>query len=409
MKSTLRFPHTLQPQGGDNGPHGSRPEDWVRDVKGAPMTRNDTGVSGTGLLLLGGLLALALNQNARRSLVGGTRTLLDSAQETLDDTVKPALASVAHQTQHAAQVAAHRGAATLETLREEVPSRTHALLENAQEAAGSVVGKVADKAADLTREVRGAVRETQEMAEDRRREAQKALKQVQRQAKHDLGKARQAGSKLEAKLQDRLAHQRHELEEKLARARRHAEKELRRSRRHWNPDKLERAVEKQVASLKKQTERELARLDRQTQMRLKRAQSEPEAGRGGLVTLLLLGAGAVVLARVPAARQAVLNAVGKVSPEAANWLHRVGCSARNLVGSMWLERMEEPAPPAPAPAKGTQAGTAGATWGASTEPGAPATSGSNAGNTNTAAQVQPNQNAGQNTQVSPQDSANKTH
>lgn len=356
------------------------------------MTRNDTGVSGTGLLLLGGLLALALNQNARRSLVSGTRNLLDSAQETLGDTVKPALASVANQAQHAAQVAAYKGAETLETLREEVPSRAHSILENAQETAGSVVGKVADKAADLTREVRGAVKEAQDMAENRRREAQRALEQVQRQAKRDLGKARKAGTKVEAKLQDRLLSQRQELEEKLARARRHAEKELRRTRRRWDPNKLERAVEKQVASLKKQTERELARLDRQAQVRMKRAQSEPEGGRGGLVTLVLLGAGAVVLARVPAARQAVLDAVGRVSPEAADWLHRVGRSARNLVGSMWLERMEEPAPPAPAPAKSTQAGTTGATWGAATEPGAPATSGSRAGNTH-APQNQPNQNS----------------
>ena len=96
-------------------------------------------------------------------------------------------------------------------------------------------------------------------------------------------------------------------------------------------------------------------------------------------TLLALGAGAVVLARVPAARKAVLDAVESVNPDAAKSLHSFSHKARELIGSAWLETIEEPkaapAPAAPAAAQGTQAGTTGAAWGGSPAPDAPAAQG----------------------------------
>jgi hypothetical protein len=67
----------------------------------------------------------------------------------------------------------------------------------------------------------------------------------------------------------------------------------------------------------------------------------------------------VVLARVPVARQGILNAVGSVSPEAAAALHQAGRNVRNIVGSVWLDRLEEPKAPPAATASG-QLGTAAA-------------------------------------------------
>lgn len=348
------------------------------------MEMNRGGGNGGRLLLLGALAALALNAEARRRLVGGSRDLLGTAHDTLDGTVKPALSTAATQTGHvahvaqaavqtAAQVAAQKSVQTLGTLREEVPGRAHSLLETAQEVAGTAAGVVAGKATELAHEVRGAAHD---LAEERRREAQKALKKTRRKVKVGKKAGKKAGESLLAGVEGRVqtllssAHDsleagRRDAERKLARARRDAERELRSTRRDWNAAKLERAVEKRVAPLKKQTERELARLARGAG----RTRQDSDSGMGGgTVALVLLGTGALVLARVPSARQAVLKAVEAVSPEAAQTLHQVSRNARNVVGTMWLESIEEASPPTPAPARATQAGTTGGTWGASTEP-----------------------------------------
>jgi hypothetical protein len=84
---------------------------------------------------------------------------------------------------------------------------------------------------------------------------------------------------------------------------------------------------------------------------------------------LLVGSG-VLLARVPAVRHSILKAVGTFSPEAADALHAAGTNVRDIVGSVWLERIEpETATQAPAPKPSQATGSAAY---ASVEPGAPA-------------------------------------
>lgn len=350
-----------------------------------------TGVSKSSLLLLGGLAALALNADARRRVVGGTRTLLDTAGHTLEDTVKPALATAADQAEKAAQVAVHKGAEALGTLREEVPGRAHALLETVQEVAGQAAGAAASRAGELTREARHAAHD---LASEGRQGAAQVIGGASRQATRELAQARRAGQGLLSDAEDRakalaraghstLEAQRRDAERQLARARRDAEKELRAARRSWDAAKLEREVEKRMAPLQKQTARQLALLAKQdSKARRHKAARRPEveassggSGFGGVLTLALLGTGAVVLARVPAARQGILKAVESVSPEAAERLHKASRDARNVIGSMWLERIEEAdQTPAPGAARSTQAGTTGATWGGSPEAGSSAAS-----------------------------------
>ena len=174
--------------------------------------------------------------------------------------------------------------------------------------------------------------------------------------------------------QDHFASQRRAAEKQLSQARRDAEKELRRARKNWNPEQLEREVGRRVAPLSKQLDRDLARFQKQAAKKGREVQArfdpEPRGGvSGGVVTLALLGTTAVVLARVPAARQGLLKAVESVNPQWAESLHQAGRTARNLVGSMWLERLEEPGQaPNAGVAKSTQGATTGATWGATPSP-----------------------------------------
>ena len=91
---------------------------------------------------------------------------------------------------------------------------------------------------------------------------------------------------------------------------------------------------------------------------------------GVLIAAGVLVEGGLLLARVPAVRHSILKAVGSVSPEAADALKRAGTTVRDLVGSVWLERIEpEVATQAPAPKDSLATGSAA---GASVEPGAPA-------------------------------------
>lgn len=349
------------------------------------------GVSTSSLLLLGGLAALALNADARRRVVGGTRSLLDTAGHTLEDTVKPALATAAEQAEKAAQVAVHKGAGALGTLREEVPGRAHALLETVQEAAGQAAGAAANRASELSREARHAAHD---LASEGRQGAAQVIGGASRQATRELAQARRTGQGLLSDVEDRakalaragqstLEAQRRDAERQLSRARHDTEKELRAARRHWDSAKLDREVEKRMAPLQKQTARQLALLAKQDKKarrhkparRPEMEASSTSSGFGGALTLALLGTGIAVLARVPAARQGILKAAQSVSPEAAERLHKASRDARNVIGSMWLERIEEAdRTPAPGAARSTQAGTTGAVWGGSPEAGSSAAS-----------------------------------
>lgn len=353
----------------------------------------NAGTDPRSLLMLGGLAALALNRDLRRNVVGGTRHALEGAQQTLhgalEDTVKPALSTAAVHAQHAAQEAARRGASTLGDLREDVPERAQSLLHTAASVAGQVAHSAQDRAAHLAHDA-------QDLAEQRRRQARKAAGAARHEANEHLTDAREAGAHLLSALSSGVQHligtagddledRRRETARALTAARRDAERELRRHRKTWNAAKLEREIARRVAPVQKKVNRELALIDREASRRagslkrdlsaVKRAQApqahapQKRGGLGGLTTVVLLSAGAVALARMPAVRRGILDAVDTVSPEAARNLHTYSRKARNLIGTAWLQTVEEDKQTAaPGVAAKTQGGTTGATWGASPAP-----------------------------------------
>ncbi|PNY82614.1 hypothetical protein CVO96_15770 [Deinococcus koreensis] len=332
------------------------------------------GVSKRSLVLLGGLAALALNKDTRWGLVSGTRQVWQGAGVALDERVRPALAQAATQAQELAHEAAARGASTLDTLREETPARAQSLLSSARSAAGELAQSAQERAATLrgeAQEIGGAQSEHARRALiGARKSAGETLDEVVKPA---LVQAQGAGLGLLAEVKDRvqdvlgesadtLEGRRRQAEKLLGRARRSAERELRSARKEWQPRKLEKAIDRKVAGLQKDLGRELKLLEKQARLARR---DDRRGGRGGLggglLTVALLGGGAVVLARVPAARQGILSAVGGVSPEAAETLRRAGRNIRNIVGSVWMERLEEPkASPA-----ATAAGQTGSSYGAS--------------------------------------------
>ena len=66
----------------------------------------------------------------------------------------------------------------------------------------------------------------------------------------------------------------------------------------------------------------------------------------GVPWLVLFAGGAYVLAQRPELRQQVLDLVGRVSPSARDSLHRAGRTARDVIGTVWIERAEEETGPA---------------------------------------------------------------
>lgn len=382
------------------------------------MTNETTGgVSKRSLILLGAFAALALNRDLRRNLILGTRDAFDSAQNTLNDTVKPALntaaqqaqyaASVAaQQAQHAASVAAHQAENTWETLREDAPVRAQSLLGTAQEVVGTLAATAAERAAQLRKEAEAAAETARkeyapkieqrlenlklaelpenllDATEEQRYQARKALKKAQRKGMVALADLGDKASALRESALDTVEDHRKDAERAIARARKEAEKELRAGRKNWNAKKLERAIEKRIAPVHQQVQREFVRLEKEAGRKGSKLQASlrPAPKRSGLAmgsgatTLVLLGTGAVVLARVPAARQGILSAVEAVSPDAAQKLHQASRQARDILGDMWIEQLDEGTPPAPAAAKPTQAATTGASAAAAVEPGSSAAS-----------------------------------
>lgn len=340
------------------------------------------GGSKRSLVLLGALAALALNRDTRRALVSGTRQVWQDAGMTLEERVRPALTQAATQAQHRAQElaqeAALRGASTLETLREETPALAQSLLSSARETAGGLAHTAQERAVTLQGRAATLAHEAQEIGGVQSGHARRALGQARKSAegtlddvvKPALVQAQGAGLGLLTEVRDRVQDvlgegadtvegKRRQVDKTLARARRAAERELLSARREWQPRKLEKAVDRKVAGLHRELGRELKVLEKQA--RLARRDDRQGGMGGGLVTLALLGAGVVVLARVPAARQGILKAVEGVSPEAAESLHRTSRTIRNVVGSVWMEPLEEPkASPA-----ATAAGQVGTSYGAS--------------------------------------------
>lgn len=376
------------------------------------MTNQNTGgVSPRSLILLGAFAALALNRDLRRGLVSGTRDVARSAQETYQgtlETLREDGPQWLEEAQSRAEQLAHIAALRAAGLREEAEDAVQQLqkdyrreyapklrglvgdlgdtADERRQQAEKALGQVRKRGLSLLGDVQDRAEDLRGQAEDTRRDARRSLLQAGKQGAKLVSEVQDRASEWIAHAEDALDEGRRDAERRLNRARRDAQKELRRANRDWDADKLERAVSKKVAPLQKQLGRELARLEKDAAKR--RGALSDDSGSAGVGTgaalALALGAGVVVLARMPQARRALLDAVESVNPDAAKSLHSASRKARDLVGSMWLESMDEskpaaaPAPAsttAPAPGKGTQAGTTGATWGGATESGSAANKG----------------------------------
>ncbi|ULH14946.1 hypothetical protein MF271_13335 [Deinococcus sp. KNUC1210] len=264
------------------------------------------------------------------ALGGVSSSAQAAAQNAYQDTVKPLAQEVYGHAQEAAQVAlerggdlatqaVHKGTDVAGVLRETGGKQAHALLVAAQ----PVLSVAQSKLGDVLEDVQGRVQDT---AAQVRKDGGKVVAQKVRQG-------RRQGLKMQKELSRELS---------------------------VRGAKLEKVASKKLKAANKQA----AKYER----RLQRRQSR--GGGNFLVTLALLLAGGVVLARVPAVRQAILKAVGTFSPEAAESLHRAGTNVRNIVGTVWMERIEpESATPAPAPKTSQATGSAAY---ASVEPGSPA-------------------------------------
>ena len=296
------------------------------------MTTHDQGFSKRGMLLLGGLTALVANPSTRQKVLdtlGGVSSSAQSAaQNAYQETVRPLAQEVYEHAQEAAHVALERGgdvaSNVASSLRDSGGKQAQALLRAAQPVLSTAQHRLGD-----------VLDGVQERVQD-------GAAQVRRDGGRVVARGVQQGRRQGLKVQQELAR----------------ELSVRGKRMEKVSGRKLRAAEKQMAQ-------ELARAER----RLARHQPR-QGGGGGLLALGLLVAGGVVLARVPAARQAILRAVGSVNPEAAESLHRAGTNVRNIVGTVWMERIEpETATAAPAPKTSQATGSAAY---ATVEPGSPA-------------------------------------
>jgi len=366
------------------------------------MTTQNLGMSKRSLLLLGGLTAALTNAGARQKLLDAVSGAADSAQATYQDTVRP----LAHQAQaqlqagvqdiqartqelahmaaergtELAHVAAERGAEFAQVAAERgadlaqvAAKRGTELAAQGTEVAAGVAAGVVSLAAERGGKVAASVREgVSELRETGGRQAQGLLGSAQdtlKDARHTLDDVRKDGGRL--------------VDQKVRQGRRQAmklQKELGRevTVRGRGLEKLSgkklRQAEKELAELKKRGAKVQKAVRKTADQRIRRVRGQPEPGVHPVVGVLIaagvLVAGGVLLARVPAVRHSILKAVGSVSPEAADALKRAGTTVRDLVGSVWLERIEpEVATQAPAPKDSLATGSAA---GASVEPGAPA-------------------------------------
>lgn len=361
------------------------------------MTTQNTGFSKRSLLLLGGLTAVATNPTARQKLLGAVHTASDTAQSAYQDTVKPlaqqaqkqlqvGVSDVSARAQELAQVAAERGSELAQIAAERGSELAHVAAERggdlasklteqgsgvaagvaalAAEHGGKLAANLGDSVSDLREKGGKQAQALFSTAQDKLGDVQEQVQGTASQARKDGGKVvkqqvRQ-GHKQAMKLQKELAHEVNVRSGKLEKL----------------SGKKRKQAEKELAELKKRSAQAQKAVQKNAGQTLRRVKSEPEPRGSAMTTVLvstgLLIGGGVLLARVPAVRHAILRAVGTVSPEAAEALHAAGTNVRDIVGSVWLERIEpETAAQAPAPKPSQATGSAAY---ASVEPGAPAQS-----------------------------------
>ena len=273
------------------------------------------------IALTAAVTALIARKDLRDRLIESLRTAGEAAAEaavhTYEGTVKPLAQDTGSLVQDVAQSALQEGGERLGQLREGGASLLQSGLEGAQSVAQQAVQSAQGVAQQAIHGVQAAVGQ----------QAVQGAKQVAR-----AGKAvRQTRRELDAR-------------------RSKVEKQARRV-----ADKATTQAMKRMAQLE-------AKLDLQT------ARPQTDAVASTLLTVGIVGVSAYLLARSPAVRQGILDAVRSVSPQAADALHSGGRQIRNIIGTVWLERTEPDSAPAPAAPRGGQ----GASAYASPEPGSDA-------------------------------------
>ena len=317
------------------------------------MTTQNHGVSKRSLLLLGGLTAAIANPGTRTKLLNALNSASENAQAavqeagaTYQDTVMPLARQATQQVQQGAQELAHLAA-------ERGADWAHIAAERGSELAGVAVSRGSDVASGLRESGGKQAQALLTAAGPVLSVAQQRLGQVLGDVQETAGHVRKDGGKAVA--------------QQVRRGRKNALK---------FQTELSREVKVRGATLEKVSGRKLKAARKELKRRAKIAERLARRERGGsgaggllLVPLLLVGGG-VALARFPRVRHAILNFVRGFSPEAADALHAAGTSVRDIVGNVWMERIEpENATQAPAP-KASQA-TGSAAY-ASVEPGSPA-------------------------------------
>lgn len=317
------------------------------------MTTQNHGVSKRSLLLLGGLTATVANPATRRKLMDALNSASENAQAavqeagaTYQDTVRPLARQAGQQVQQGAQELAHMAA-------ERGTEWAHMAAERGSELAGAAVSRGSDVASGLRESSGKQAQALLTAAAPVLSVAQQRLGQVLDDVQETAGHVRKDGGKA-------VAHG-------VRQGRRNALK---------LQTELSREVKVRGARLEKVSGRKLKAAREDLKRRAKQAARLAKRERGGsglsglLLTPLLIVGGGVVLARFPRVRHAILDFVRGFSPEAADALHSAGTSVRDIVGNVWMERIEpETATQAPAP-KASQA-TGSAAY-ASVEPGSPA-------------------------------------
>ena len=362
------------------------------------MTTQNLGMSKRSLLLLGGLTAAVTNASARQKLLDAVSGAANSAQATYQDTVRP----LAHQAQAQLQAGVQDIQARTQELAHMAAERGTELAHVAAERGAEFAQVAAERGADLAQVAakRGTELASQgtEVAAGVASLAAERGGQLAVSVRENVSELRETGGRqvhgLLGNAQDTLKDARHTLDDvrkdggrlvdqKVRQGRRQAmklQKELGRevTVRGRGLEKLSgkklRQAEKELAELKKRGAKVQKAVRKTADQGIRRVRGQPEPGFHPVVGVLIvagvLAAGGVLLARVPAVRHSILKAVGSVSPEAADALKRAGTTVRDLVGSVWLERIEpEVATQAPAPKDSLATGSAA---GASVEPGAPA-------------------------------------
>lgn len=328
------------------------------------------GPSKRSLVLLGAFAALAMNPYLRRRMLTEVHKTWDQAQQVLDNTIWPNLQQASEQAGRTMQQMGENW----EQLRHQTPERAQALfdqtLEHAQDAATQVADVAGQKAHSWQQEAQESVRGVQDNLAEKRKayadrygdrvsalaeDVRETAEEQQQEAQQAVQYAKVSGVALFSDLLNKantflgrtegnLDHQYKQAEYHLLRTQRQLERDMRRQKPHWNAEKLEKVVQKKLVPFQKKAHQHLAHLEKQAlkdgfldRQNLRYYEPASTGLNLGASVAVVLGVGVIVLARVPAARQGLLNVVRMINPVAAEQLHSASKQARDLLGEYWLQ------------------------------------------------------------------------